>query len=98
MAPILTRPTAQRQLDHAPQPDTQDPLSDIDLRRADLSHADLQEAMLRGVRLQGANIRAAHLQMVDLSHAQLQEARANAKTVWPDGFDWKAAGVRLLDD
>jgi pentapeptide repeat protein len=73
-------------------------LSDTDLRRADLSHADLQEAMLRGVRLQGANIRAAHLQMVDLSHAHLQEARANAKTVWPDGFDWKAAGVRLLDD
>jgi hypothetical protein len=73
-------------------------LSDTDLRRADLSHADLQEAMLRGVRLQGANIRAAHLQMVDLSHAQLQEARANTKTVWPDGFDWTAAGVRLLDD
>src|SRR5829696_4431424 len=73
-------------------------LSDTDLRRADLSNADLQEAMLRGVRLQGANIRAAQLQRVDLSHAQLQEARSNAKTVWPDGFDWKAAGVRLLDD
>jgi hypothetical protein len=73
-------------------------LSDTDLRRADLSDTDLQEAMLRGVRLQGANIRAAQLQRVDLSHAQLQEARANGKTVWPDGFDWKAAGVQLLDD
>jgi hypothetical protein len=26
MAPILTRPAAQLQLDHAPQPDTQVPL------------------------------------------------------------------------
>jgi hypothetical protein len=73
-------------------------LSDTDLRRADLSNSDLQTAMLRGVRLQGANIRAAQLKRVDLSHAQLQGARSNAKTVWPDGFDWKAEGVELLED
>jgi Pentapeptide repeats (8 copies) len=73
-------------------------LSDTDLRRADLSNADLQAARLLGTQLQGANLRAARLQRVNLSHAQLQGARSNAKTVWPDGFDWKAAGVILQDD
>jgi hypothetical protein len=73
-------------------------LSDTDLRRADLSDADLQGARLLGARLQGANVRAAQLQRVNLLHAQLQGARSNAKTVWPDGFDWKAAGVELVED
>jgi hypothetical protein len=73
-------------------------LSDTDLRRADLSNADLQTARLLGVQLQGANIRAAQLQRVDLRHAELHEARANTRTRWPDGFDWKAAGVELLAD
>jgi hypothetical protein len=73
-------------------------LSDTDLRRADLSDADLQAARLLGARLQGANLRAARLQRVNLSHAQLQGARSNAKTVWPEGFDWRAAGVELLED
>jgi membrane protein implicated in regulation of membrane protease activity len=78
----------------APQPIN---LSDTDLRRADLSNADLQAAWLRGAQLQGANIRAAQLQRVDLRHAQLYGARANSKTAWPDGFDWKAAGVELVE-
>jgi uncharacterized protein YjbI with pentapeptide repeats len=73
-------------------------LSDTDLRRADLSDADLQGARLLGARLQGANVRAAQLQRVNLFHAQLLGARSNAKTVWPEGFDWRAAGVELLED
>ena len=73
-------------------------LSDTDLRRADLSNADLQGARLLGARLQGTNVRAAQLQRVNLCHAQLQGARSNAKTVWPEGFDWRAAGVELLED
>jgi membrane protein implicated in regulation of membrane protease activity len=73
-------------------------LSDTDLRRADLSNADLQAATLLGAQLQGANIRAAQLQRVDLRHAQLHGARANARTTWPNGFDWKAAGVEPLED
>jgi hypothetical protein len=73
-------------------------LSDTDLRRADLSNADLQGTRLLGARLQGANVRAAQLQSVNMRHAQLQGARSNAKTVWPEGFDWKAAGVELLED
>jgi hypothetical protein len=78
---------------------TQPPnLSDTDLRRADLSNAELQGARLLGAQLQGANLRAAQLQRVNLFHAQLQGARSNAKTVWPEGFDWKAAGVELQED
>jgi hypothetical protein len=73
-------------------------LSDTDLRRADLSNANLQGTRLLGARLQGANIRAAQLQRVNLCNAQLHGARSNAKTVWPEGFDWKAAGVELLED
>jgi hypothetical protein len=73
-------------------------LSDTDLRRADFSGADLQGARLLGARLQGANVRAAQLQRVNLGHAQLEGARSNAKTVWPEGFDWRAAGVELLED
>jgi len=73
-------------------------LSDTDLRRADLSNADLQGTRLLRARLQGANIRAAQLQRVNLRHAQLHGARSNAKTVWPEGFDWRAAGVELVED
>jgi Pentapeptide repeats (8 copies) len=73
-------------------------LSDTDLRRADLSNANLQGARLLGTRLQGTNLRAAQLQRVNLFGAQLHGARSNAKTVWPEGFDWKAAGVELLED
>jgi membrane protein implicated in regulation of membrane protease activity len=73
-------------------------LSDTDLRRADLSFLYLPGARLLGARLQGANLRAAQLQRVNLSHAQLHEARSNAMTVWPDGFDWKAKGVEVLEE
>jgi pentapeptide repeat protein len=73
-------------------------LSDTDLRRADLSNAELQGARLLGARLQGANLRAAQLLRVNLSGAQLHGARSNTKTVWPEGFDWEAAGVELVED
>jgi hypothetical protein len=73
-------------------------LSDSDLRRADLSDADLQRARLLGARLQGANVRGAQLQYVNLRHAQLHGARSNAATLWPEGFNWEAAGVELIED
>jgi uncharacterized protein YjbI with pentapeptide repeats len=38
-----------------------------------------------GTQFQGADLRGAHL------------ARASADTRWPDGFDWGAAGARLVD-
>jgi uncharacterized protein YjbI with pentapeptide repeats len=56
--------------------------------RGDLTGAYLQGADLQGADLQGADLRAAHLQK-----AQLRGAQANADTKWPDGFDWRAAGV-----
>ncbi len=73
-------------------------LSDTDLRRADLSDAELQGARLLGARLQGANLRAAPLLRANLSDARLYGARSNAKTVWPEEFDWKAAGVELVEE
>jgi uncharacterized protein YjbI with pentapeptide repeats len=57
------------------------------LQGADLREADLTEAYLGGANLQG----------VDLTDAQLQRARSSTTMVWPDGFDWKAAGVRLYE-
>lgn len=73
-------------------------LGDIDLRRAALINADLGRARLLGAQLQGSNLRGARLQYVNLDHAQLQGARFNAGTVWPEGFDWKAAGAELAKD
>jgi membrane protein implicated in regulation of membrane protease activity len=53
------------------------------LEGADLKKANLEGAQLWGTKLSGAN----------LDGAQLQGATYDADTVWPAGFDWKAAGV-----
>ena len=58
------------------------------LRGADLGGANLGGANLRGANLGGANLRGANLWGADLG-----DASANRLTVWPDGFDPKAAGV-----
>ena len=58
-------------------------LSDRNLRDIDLSNADLSEATLTGAVLVGA----------DLEGVNLEGATANEGTVWPEGFDPKAAGV-----
>jgi Pentapeptide repeats (8 copies) len=58
------------------------------LEGADLKRANLESAQLWGTKLQGAN----------LDGAQLQGATYDADTVWPDEFDWKAAGVILQED
>lgn len=68
------------------------------LRGADLSGADLRGADLSGANiwdanLSGANLRGADLWDADLWDANLRGVKANARTVWPDGFDAKAAGV-----
>ena len=69
-----------------------------DLRRADLFGADLEGADLSGANLNEANLYEADLNGADLggallSRANLIGARANKNTVWPEGFDPKAAGV-----
>jgi hypothetical protein len=53
----------------------------------DLSGSLLAGARLGWARLAGADLRGAHL----------AGARASADTRWPDGFDWRAAGARLID-
>jgi uncharacterized protein YjbI with pentapeptide repeats len=62
-----------------------------DFTDADLSGASLFGAVLRAARLDGANLRSA-----DLSAADLREARADQRTIWPDGFDWQGAGLQLV--
>jgi uncharacterized protein YjbI with pentapeptide repeats len=68
------------------------------LHKAILTEAQLQAAKLQDAELQGARLGGAQLQEADLTGAQLQGARCNAETVWPIGFDWKAAGVKWQGD
>jgi uncharacterized protein YjbI with pentapeptide repeats len=84
-------------------------LRDVNLQEAFLDFANLQKADLRFANLQKASLLDANLQETDLrdvnlqaaasiSTANLQGARATASTRWPDGFDWRAAGVIREDD
>jgi hypothetical protein len=73
-------------------------LDSADLQGADLIRADLEGAWLANADLQGAQLGKARLQSETLFGAKLQGARADAATVWPDGFDWKAAGVKLQEN
>jgi hypothetical protein len=57
------------------------------LQHADLAEAHLEQSLLCGTQFQGADLRGAHL----------AGARASADTSWPTGFDWRAAGARLVD-
>jgi uncharacterized protein YjbI with pentapeptide repeats len=68
-------------------------LQGANLRRANLQGAQLQDADLSDAQLQKADLRGAQLQGANLAGAQLEGAQCSADTVWPDGFDWKAAGV-----
>jgi hypothetical protein len=73
-------------------------LPETQLRGAFLHNAVLQGAMLRRVQLQGAILHGVQLQGADFDDVQLQGAECDARTVWPDGFDWRAAGVTLRED
>jgi uncharacterized protein YjbI with pentapeptide repeats len=70
-------------------------LNGAQLQRANLFGADLQKADLEAAELQEANLARAQLQASDLDGAHLQGAWCDNQTRWPDGFDWKAAGVEL---
>ena len=67
------------------------------LRGAKLVGAKLVEADLVGADLVGADLRGADLRGTILNGAMLGEAECSAATIWPDGFDWKAAAVRQRD-
>jgi hypothetical protein len=67
-----------------------------DLREADLSGTDLSGVNFGGADLRGADLRGAELQVIRMGEpigAVLSGARANQSTRWPDGFDWRSAGV-----
>jgi hypothetical protein len=64
-------------------------LGDAHLQEADLMEAHLEEADLRGAQLDRADL----LGIGALGSARLEGALADERTVWPKGFDWRAAGV-----
>jgi Pentapeptide repeats (8 copies) len=64
-----------------------------DLRGAFLAGANLRGADLGAADLRGANLGSAELRREGVPDADLTGARANALTRWPDGFDWRGAGV-----
>ena len=72
-------------------------LAGADLRGADLRGTSLQHASLAGAHLEQALLCGTQFQGADLSGAHLAGARASTATSWPDGFDWRAAGARLVE-
>jgi hypothetical protein len=72
-------------------------LAGADLRGADLRGTSLQHATLAGAHLEQALLCGTQFQGADLSGAHLAGARASAATSWPDGFDWRVAGARLVE-
>jgi pentapeptide repeat protein len=72
-------------------------LAGADLDHADLRGADLRWADLSGARLGRVLLCGTQLRGADLRGATLEGAMASARTDWPAGFDWKAAGVRQVD-
>jgi Pentapeptide repeats (8 copies) len=72
-------------------------LAGADLRGADLRGTSLQHAGLVGAHLEQSLLCGTQFQGADLRGAHLAGARASADTHWPDGFDGKAAGARLVE-
>jgi uncharacterized protein YjbI with pentapeptide repeats len=97
----LTRVNLQRAVLNGAQ------LQGADLEDAQLQEAFLMEANLQGTHLFGASLLDADLygtrlygavlQGASLFAARLENARADLKTVWPEGFDAGRAGVVLID-
>lgn len=67
-------------------------LNDVDLRGA-----DLQGARLGGANLSGADLRDAKLKNIDFEDADLNGAEADSATLWPSGFDFVSAGVKMIE-
>jgi hypothetical protein len=72
-------------------------LAGADLRGADVRRTSLQHADLAGVHLEQSLLCGTQFQGADLRGAHLAGARASADTRWPSGFDWRAAGARLVE-
>jgi Pentapeptide repeats (8 copies) len=78
----------------------------VDLRHANLPFTHLEEANIADTHLEGAILLDAHLEGAYLpgAHlegaihfgAHLEGALADERTVWPEGFDWQAAGAHVI--
>ena len=68
-------------------------LSAVNLAGADLSAVNLEGVDLNGAWLEGTDLPGADLSRANLWGANLEEAVADEGTIWPEGFDPKAAGV-----
>jgi hypothetical protein len=66
-------------------------LTDVNLAGADLTRADLARAYLAD-----AYLADAYLARANLARANLARVVASGSTVWPDGFDPAARGVRTV--
>ena len=64
------------------------------LKQAYFRYANLRQANLRQANLKRAVLSQANLTGTDLSGADLAEAIEDDDTVWPEGFDPEAAGVK----
>jgi hypothetical protein len=63
------------------------------LQGAVFRDANLMDSVLCDADLRGADLRGANLKGADLAGADLRGVKADARTVWPDGFD-----IRRLSD
>jgi uncharacterized protein YjbI with pentapeptide repeats len=78
------------------------------LQGTNLGQANLQRAKLDGASLNGANLwkatlvdsslRGTDLAGSTLLQADLSGAHADRNTVWPDAFDWRAAGAVMISE
>jgi uncharacterized protein YjbI with pentapeptide repeats len=68
------------------------------LEEAYLLDAHLEEASLGGAYLEGASLHGAHLEEASLAGAHLEGALADERTVWPEQFDWRAAGITVAGE
>ena len=71
-------------------------LAGADLRGTDLRGTSLQYADLVGAHLEQSLLCGTQFQSADLRDVRLTGARVSPDTTWPDGFDWKAAGAKLV--
>jgi hypothetical protein len=71
-------------------------LAGADLRGADVRGTSLQHAQLAGTHLERALLCGTQFEGADLRGVHLTGARVSAETRWPPGFDWRAAGARLV--
>ena len=69
---------------------------DSKLPKANFERATLKQVDFTGAKLQGANFKGVDLSSANLAGAYLQGAKYNLKTTFPEGFDPKDHGMKLI--